>query len=190
MQDSNPQQKILAEFKEHLGKEWAWIAIRGVVAIIFGLMALAWPMATLWALTIMWGAFAFADGAFAFAVGWRLHKKGVRWWPYLVFGVIGVLIGIVTILWPAVTAITLVYIIGFWALFGGLSQLVAAIRLRKEIEGEWLLALAGLIGVAFGLLILFRPLTEGIAVITGFVGIYAVMVGVIFLMLAFKVRNK
>ena len=137
------QDPLLNTLKTHLGLEWKWMALRGAAALVFGFMAIIWPMAAIWSLAVLWGAFALADGVFALATGWRLHKRGARWWPYLLFGVIGVLAGFLTLVWPAITAIVLIYIVGFWALFGGISQIAAAVRLRKEIEGEWLLALAG-----------------------------------------------
>lgn len=165
-------------------------SVRGAVALVFGFMAIIWPLAAIWSLALLWGAFALADGIFALMTGWRLHKRGVRWWPYLFFGVIGVLAGIITLVWPAITAIMLIYVVAFWALFGGVSQILAAIRLRKEIEGEWLLALAGGFGVIFGFLILFRPLPEGVLAIAWLVGFFAIVTGVLHLMLAFKVRGK
>ena len=179
-----------AEFRAHLKKEWGWIALRGVAGIIFGILAISWPLATIWALAIMWGVFALVDGASALAGGWNMHKQGSRWWPYLLFGVIGLAAGIITLIWPAITAFVLVYVIGFWALFGGISQIAAAVRLRKEIQGEWLLGLVGVIGILFGLLILFRPIPEGIMAIALFVGFYAIATGVIYLMLAFRVRRS
>ena len=113
-----------------------------------------------------------------------------RGWAYRLVGVIGLGAGIITLIWPAIRAFVRVYVIGFWALFGGISQIAAAVRLRKEIQGEWLLGLVGVIGILFGLLILFRPIPEGIMAIALFVGFYAIATGVIYLMLAFRVRRS
>lgn len=178
-----------AGFKAHLKKEWGWIALRGAAGILFGLMAIIWPLATIWALAIMWGIFALVDGASALMGGWDMHKQGSRWWPYLIFGLIGLAAGVLTLMWPAITAFVLVYVIAFWALFGGATQIAAAIRLRKEIQGEWLLALVGFIGILFGLLILFRPIPEGITAIAWVVGFYALITGVLYFMLALRVRK-
>lgn len=183
------QDPVLATLQAHLGREWKWIALRGAAALIFGFLAILQPLAAIWALALLWGAFALADGIFALTTGWRLHKRGVHWGPYLAFGVIGVLAGLVTLVWPAITAIVLIYVVALWALIGGISQIVAAIRLRKEIEGEWLLALAGFFGVIFGLLILFRPLPQGVLAIAWLVGFFAIVTGILHLMLAFKVRG-
>lgn len=172
----------------NLGKEWGWIALRGALAVIFGILAVAWPIITVWTLSMVWGVFALADGLFAFSTGWRLHKKGVRWWPYMALGVIGVLAGLIAVIWPGITAFVLVFIIGFWAALGGISQIIAAIRLRKEIDGEWFLILSGLLGLIFGLLLLFRPL-EGAVAIAWIVGFYAIFMGILVIMLALKIRN-
>lgn len=183
------QDNTFTLLKPSLGKEWGWIALRGVLAVIFGMLAVAWPIITVLTLSIVWGVFALADGLFAFGTGWRLHKKGVRWWPYMAFGVIGVLAGLIAIVWPGISAMVLVLIIGFWAALGGASQIVAAIRLRKEIDDEWFMILSGLLGVIFGLLLLFRPL-EGAVAIAWIVGFYAMFMGILLIMLSFKVRSK
>jgi len=173
---------------EHIGKEWGWIALRGVAALIFGVLALIWPLLTIVLLAVMWGAFMFADGVFSLMASWDLHKKGVRWWPYLLYGLLGLATGVLTLLWPGITAFILLYIIAFWALIGGIAQITAAIRLRKEIVDEWALILTGVISVLFGLLVLFRPL-PGVVAIAWMVGIYAIISGVLSLMLAIKVRR-
>ena len=183
------QENLPYLLRANLGRDWALIALRGLLAVIFGVLAIAWPLITVWTLSMLWGVFALADGAFACGTGWRLHKQGVRWWPYLAFGVIGVLAGLVAIIWPGITALALVYVIGFWAACGGLSLIVAAFRLRKEIEDEWFLALSGLLSLIFGLLLLFRPL-DGAVAIAWTVGFYAIFFGVLLLMLAFKIRAR
>lgn len=181
------QNNIYDLLRPNLGREWGWIAVRGVLAVIFGLLAVAWPIITVWTLSMVWGVFALTDGLFAFSTGWRLHKKGIRWWPYLAFGMIGVLAGLVAIIWPGITALVLVFIIGFWAALGGVSQIAAAIRLRKEIDDEWFLVLSGLLGLIFGLLLLFRPL-DGAVAIAWIVGFYAIFTGILLVMLALKIR--
>lgn len=172
-----------------LQKDWGWVALRGAIGILFGILAISWPVVTIWTLAILWGAFAMADGVFAFMTAWRIHKTGARWWPYLLVGLIGVAAGIITLFWPGITIVALVYVIAFWALFGGISQIVAAVRLRKEIQGEWLLILAGAFSVIFGMLILFRPL-EGLLAIAWIVGFYAILTGALYLMLAFRLRRR
>jgi uncharacterized membrane protein HdeD (DUF308 family) len=173
----------------NVGKEWGWIALRGIAAFIFGVLALMWPMLSIVFLAVMWGAFIFADGVFSLMASWELHRQGVRWWPYLLYGLLGLVAGALTLLWPGISAFILVYIIAFWALIGGIAQITAAIRLRKEITDEWSLILLGAISVLFGLLILFSPAPQAVVAIAWMVGIYAMISGILSLMLAFKVRR-
>lgn len=174
----------------HLCREWGWMAFRGILAIILGFVALISPFATIWALAILWGAFALTDGVLAGYTSWRLYKKGVRWWPYALFAVTGVLAGIAALLLPGITALVLIIIIGCWAVMGGVSEIVAAIRLRKEIEGEWRLIFAGAVSTLFGLLLLFKPAAFGVVAIAWIVSFYAFITGSIFLMLAYELRKK
>lgn len=183
------QTSPVARFEQSLAGQWGWIAMRGIIAILFSILALAWPLLTLWVLAILWGAFALTDGIFSFVTAWNLHKKGFRWWTYLLTGVVGVAAGLITFFWPIITAIVLVYIIAFWAIFLGVSEIAAAIRLRREIRGEWLLILAGIISILFGLLIFFRPIPQGVLAIAWLVSAYAFITGVLYLALAFKVRK-
>ncbi len=106
-------QETFGEFKECLERQWGWLALRGIVCIIFGLMAISWPLVAVWALAIMWGVFAILEGGSALGIGWRLHKSGARWWPYVLFGGIGILAGVIALVWPGITAFALIYIIGF-----------------------------------------------------------------------------
>lgn len=177
-------------FAQHVSGEWGWVAFRGVLAIALGVMAIMWPLATIWALAVMWGAFALTDGISAGYTSWRLHKKGVRWWPYALFAVTGVIAGITALIWPGITALVLMMVIGCWAVIGGISQIAAAIRLRKEIEGEWFLAFAGAISVVFGLLLLVRPMPEGVFAIAWIVSFYAFLTGGLYLMLAYRLKRS
>mgnify|MGYP003623907268 CR=1 FL=1 len=79
---------------DQLCHEWKWMALRGVLSIAFGVLAMVWPLATIWTLALFWGAFAFLDGVSAGMTGWRLYKRGVRWWPYLAFAAIGIVAGV------------------------------------------------------------------------------------------------
>ncbi len=136
------------------------------------------------------GAFMFADGVSAGITGWHLYKRGVRRWPYRLLAVIGGLAGALAFLWPGLTAVGLMFVIAFWALFGGVSQVIAAVRLRKEIQGEWFLIAAGAVSVLFGLLLIFRPVPEGMVAISWMIGIYAMIVGALYVMLALKLRRN
>lgn len=189
MQDTFTQEN-LESFRSNLSRQWGWIALRGVVAIVFGVLAFIMPWGTALALAVAWGAFAFVDGVLGVFSGWQIHKKGQRWWPYLLFGLTGVVAGLVSLAWPGITILALVYVIAFWALFGGVTQIAAAIRLRKEIDGEWSMIFGGIIAVLLGLLLLFRPPGEAVLAITWIIGFYALISGIFALALAFRVRPK
>lgn len=183
-------QTSLYNFEDCVRCEWYWFAMRGTIAFLFGFMAIIWPIATLWAIALFWGAFVFTDGAFSLLSSWRIRKKGVRWWPYFLLGVSGVLAGIITFAWPNITATALIYIIAVWALFGGITQVLAAVRLRDVVDSEWVLALSGLISVIFGLLIFSSPVPEGVMAIAWMVGFFAIVVGMLHTILAIKIKNK
>lgn len=177
------------DFQEQVSRQWGWIALRGVIALLFGIGAFLWPFSSAWALAVVWGAFALVDGGLALFTGWNMHRQGARWWPYLVFGVVGIVAGLISLAWPGITVIVLVYTVAFWAIFGGISQILAAIRLRKEIEGEWALVLGGVVAVLFGVLLLARPLPEAIVTVTWVIGFFALMMGIFTLSLAFRLKS-
>lgn len=171
-----------------LGKQWGWIALRGVAAIIFGVFAFAFPGVTLAVLVIFWGAYALADGVFAIVAGLRIRDNGKPLWPLIVAGVLGILAGVVTFLWPGLTALTLILIIGLWAIAIGVFQIVAAIRLRKEIEGEWLQILSGLLSIVFGVVVVLQP-GAGAVGLAWLIGAYAIAFGVLLVALAWRLRG-
>lgn len=179
----------------HAGREWGWVALRGVVAVLFGLMAVLMPGITLSALVLVWGAFALADGIFALAdgifalvAGWRIRDQDKPLWPLILVGLTGIAAGIATFAWPGLTALVLLYIIAFWAVIGGVFQIAAAIRFRKDIENEWLHGLSGALSIVFGALLLFQPGAGALALVW-VIGVYAVLFGVLLLALAFRLKN-
>ena len=135
------------------------------------------------ALVLLYGAYAFADGVLAIAllVG---RTVGVPWWALLIEGLAGIGVGIITLLWPGITARVLLYLIAFWAVVTGVFEIVAAIRLRKEIRGEWLLALSGALSVLFGVALIVSPGTGALAVVW-LIGAYAIVFGVLMIALRF-----
>src|SRR5262245_11439403 len=126
-----------------LARNWWVLAIRGVAAILFGIGAFVWPGLTLAVLVLLFGAYALVDGVFAVVAGIAAYGQQERWWMMLLEGLAGIVIGILTFAWPGVTALVLLYFIAAWSIVTGAFEIAAAIRLRKEIEGEWALALAG-----------------------------------------------
>ena len=173
-----------------LSRNWWALALRGLAALIFGLLAFVWPGITLWALILLFGAYMLVDGAFAIVAAVRVAGDAARWWLLLVEGILGVLAGIVAFVWPGLTALALLYFVAAWAIVTGIFEIVGAIRLRREIEGEWALILGGALSVLFGVLLLVVGPGVGLLSLVWLIGVYAVAFGVLLLILAFRVRNE
>src|SRR4051794_18320940 len=148
-----------------LARNWWALVLRGLFAVLFGIMAFAWPGITLGALVLLYGAYALVDGIFAIAAALAGRTGGLPWWAMLLEGVAGIAVGIMTFAWPGITAIVLLYLIAAWALVTGVLEIVAAIRLCREIRGEWLLALSGILSVLFGLALVVNPGAGALAVV-------------------------
>src|SRR5512135_3769825 len=161
-----------------LARNWWALVLRGLFAVLFGIMALAWPGITLGALVLLYGAYALADGVFAIAAVMAGRTGGRPWWSLLVEGLVGIAVGIMTFAWPGITALVLLYLIAAWAFVTGIFEIVAAIRLREEIRGEWLLALSGILSILFGLALVVYPGAGALAVIW-VIGAYAIASGVL-----------
>jgi uncharacterized membrane protein HdeD (DUF308 family) len=170
-----------------LTRNWGWVALRGVVALLFGLLTLRNPALTLAALVLLFGAYALVDGVFA-VISAISNRHGDRnWIALLIGGLAGIIIGVCTFFAPGVTTTVLLYFIAAWAIVTGIAQIAAAIRLRKVIHGEWLLALAGVLSVALGLFLFGRPAVGALAVVL-WIGAYAVVMGIVLIVLALRLR--
>jgi uncharacterized membrane protein HdeD (DUF308 family) len=172
-----------------LSRNWWALALRGLAAILFGVLAFAWPGITLFVLILFFGAYMLVDGIFAIVAAVRVAREEARWWLLLLEGILGVVAGIVTFFWPGLTALALLYLIAAWAIVTGIMEIVEAIRLRQEIVGEWALILGGALSVLFGVLLVVIPARAGLLSLTWLIGIYAVAFGVLLVILAFRVRN-
>ena len=168
-----------------LARNWWALALRGFAAVLFGLLTFFLPGITLVTLVLLFGAYALVDGLFNLLAFFRVASHH---WALLVEGVIGIIAGIVTFTWPTITAIALLYLIAFWAIFTGVFEIVAGIRLRKVIANEWLLLLMGVLSALFGLVILFAPGVGALAIVL-WIGVYALMFGIVLLALAFRLRG-
>ncbi|HKN57107.1 MAG TPA: HdeD family acid-resistance protein [Amycolatopsis sp.] len=166
---------------------WPVVAVRGGLAIVFGVLTLIWPALTILALAIIYGVYALFDGVGGLMEAFRSRDSGHRW-SYALFGILGLIAGVLVLAWPGITVLVLATLIGIWAIVSGVAEISAAIRLRKQIEGEAFLIIAGAISVLAGILIVFNPIAGafGIALL---VGIYAILYGVILLVLAFRLRS-
>ncbi len=171
-----------------LGQNWWAVAIRGLAAIIFGILALIWPGITFTVLVLFWGAYALVDGIFAILSVLTHHAGGNHRALLLLEGIAGILAGILTFIWPGLTGFVLLYLIAAWAVVTGVLEILAAIRLRREITNEWLLALGGIVSIVFGILIAAFPAAGALAV-TWLIGAYAIVFGLLLLFLAFRLRS-
>ncbi|AGI26749.1 HdeD family acid-resistance protein [Pseudomonas sp. MT3] len=171
-----------------LGQHWKWIALRGVAAVVFGVLAIAWPTIALAVLVLVWGAYAFVDGVFTLLAAARMRESGRPIWPLILVGLLGVGAGLVAFFWPALTALGLLMLIAAWALVTGVLQIVAAIRLRKALANEWWLGLSGALSVLFGVMMIANPGAGAVAV-AWVIGAYAVFFGVMLVLLALRLRK-
>lgn len=167
---------------------WWAIAVRGIVAVLFGIAAFTWPGITLWALVALFGGFALVDGIFAIVESFRRNVRGEQWWVLFFEGLTGIGIGVLTFLWPGLTAMGLLYLIAFWAIVTGVFEVISAVRLRHEIRGEWMMALIGIISIAFGLLLVAFPLAGAVSVVL-MIGAFSFVMGALMIALAFKMRS-
>ena len=170
-----------------MATNWWLTVLRGVAAIIFGVLAFAWPGITLLTLVLFWGAFALIDGVLAIIAAVKGGNPMPRWWLAIV-GIAGIAAGALTFLMPGLTALVLVTFIAVWAIVLGVMEIYGAIKLRKEIEGEWFLILNGALSVVFGILILWRPMT-GVLALIYIIGAYAIILGVIYVLFGLKLRK-
>jgi uncharacterized membrane protein HdeD (DUF308 family) len=159
-----------------------------VVAILFGLLAFSHPGAMTLGLILTFGAYAFIGGVASIISAARRERAGASWGALLVEGLLGIAVAVMAVLWPATAALAFVWVIGAWAVITGALEIVTAVRMRKVIEHEWTLGLAGAVSVAFGLLMLFRPVIGTLAIVW-WLGAYAMVFGILMIVLGFKLRG-
>jgi uncharacterized membrane protein HdeD (DUF308 family) len=174
---------------ELLARRWWMFTLRGAVAVLFGLLAIVWPEITVLALVLLWGAYTLIDGltSVILAISERDAPREHRM-TYGLLGVLGVAIGIITFVWPTITAMALLILIAVWALFAGAMQIAAAIRLRKVIRHEWFLALTGLVCVVLGVMLIVQP-TEGATGLVVAIATFAIVWGVALILFGLRLRT-
>lgn len=171
-----------------LSRNWWLVVLRGVLGIAFGIITVVAPAISLTALVLLFGAYAFADGVLAIATAVRRRVTTERWWILLLEGLVGIGAGLVTLFLPGITALVLLYIIAGWAVATGILELVAAVRLRKAIKHEWLLAIGGIASIAFGVLIALFPGAGALALVI-WIGAYAFVFGTLLVALGLRLRG-
>jgi len=170
-----------------LARNWWLLLLRGIAAILFGLLAFAWPGITLLSLVILYGFYALFDGLFAILAAIKGGNVESRWWLILI-GILGVAAGLLTFFWTGITALVLIMFIGAWALIHGIFEIVGAIKIRKEIDNEWWLILSGALSVLFGLMVLIMPGAGALALIW-VIGAYAIVFGGLLVGFAFRLKK-
>jgi uncharacterized membrane protein HdeD (DUF308 family) len=171
-----------------LAQNWWAVALRGVFAILFGVIALLVPGATILSLVLLFSGYMLVDGIFGIVAALRAARKGERWGLLVVEGVLNIAVGVVAFLWPGLTAITFVVLLAAWSLVSGGLMLGAAFRLTRE-HGRWWLVFGGLVSIVFGVLLAIAPVI-GAVVLTWWLGAYALAFGVALLVLAFRLRAR
>jgi uncharacterized membrane protein HdeD (DUF308 family) len=164
-------------------RNWWVLLIRGILAVLFAVMAFTLPGLTLVTLVLLYGVYALADGLTALWVGGRASA----WW-FALLGILGVIVGVFTFIYPGITAVALLYLIAAWAVVRGVFEIVTAIHLRREINNEWMLIIAGIISIIFGVALAANPAAGALAVVW-IIGAYAFIFGLMMIVLAFRLRG-
>ena len=168
---------------------WWALTVRGVAALVFGVLAVLWPELSLLVLVLLFGAFTFVDGMCALILALQRRHATARWWAPALQGLAGVLIGVLTFLWPGLTGLALLYLIAAWALITGVLEIVVAVWLRKVITGEWLLGLSGALSVLFAVLLVLFP-SSGALTVVWLIAAYAIAAGITLVVLGLRLRRQ
>jgi len=170
------------------GNAWWLLLINGLCAIAFGVLSFLWPGLTLLVLVVLYGAYAILDGITALMAARARNEVGKPWGSMVFVGIVSILAGIAALVWPGLTGLVLLIVIAVWAIVRGVLEIIAAIELRKRIQNEWLLALAGLVSVLFGIVLLVAP-GQGAVALIWVIAAFAVVHGVLLVTLALRVRG-
>lgn len=163
---------------ELLSRHWWLVLLRGIAGVLFGIAAFAWPTLTLLTLVTLFGIYAFADGIIAIWLSFTKREGQGYWWQMLLVGIVSLAAGVVTFLWPGKTAVFLLLAIAVWAVIHGVFEIAAAIQVRHEMKGEWLLILAGILSIVFGLALIARPAVGALAMVW-LIGSYSFAFGLV-----------
>ena len=170
-----------------LGRSWWMLALRGVIALLFGILALMWPGITLLWLVFLFAAYALLTGVVSVAGAVTNRKADKQWWMILLLGLVGIAAGLLAVIYPGLTALALVLLMGANAVVTGVLDIAVAVRLRKAIRNEWLLILTGVVSIVFGVLVLLFPGAGALALVW-LISTYAIFTGILLLALAFRAQ--
>jgi uncharacterized membrane protein HdeD (DUF308 family) len=165
------------------GQSWRMLLLRGILAILFGILAFAWPSSILLLLTTIFAVYAFVDGILAVVAGLT-----ARWPLVTILGVIGILVGLLAFFHPGVLVTTAVFVIAVWSILRGAAEIAAAVELRRSIPNEWSMILDGILSVLFGVLLFAYPIAGALSVVL-IIGAYAIVVGILRIVVAFRVKK-
>jgi len=185
MSNERRYRQRLSRFAEN----WRAVALRGLVAVLFGLVVLFWPGLILAVLSLFFGIYALVDGGVVLVPALRSSDRGPRRWLPLAEGTVGVIAGLVALLWPGMTTSGLLYVIVGWAVATGILKIITAIMLRSEVENGWLLAGGGALSVLFGV-ILAALVGSDLPSLAPFIGVFALVVGLALIVFAFRIRDR
>ena len=172
-----------------LAANWRALALRGLIALLFGLVVLFWPGLVLNVLSILFGIYAAVDGAITLVPALRSPERGTRRTLPLTEGAVGIVAGLVALLWPGLTVVGLVYVIAGWAIATGVLKMLTAILLRDEVENGWMLAGSGALSALFGILLVALARSD-MPFLAPFIGGFAVVVGLALIVFAFRLRER
>jgi uncharacterized membrane protein HdeD (DUF308 family) len=172
---------------DQLAERWWALVIRGAAAILFGALTFVLPDISLLVLLVAWAAYALVDGVLNLMLAARGARAGRRWGWLLFEGLVSIAAGVIAVVWPGITAWALLMVVAAWAVVTGIAEIAVAIRLRKQVHGEWLLALGGVLSIAFGVLLVVYP-GAGILAMLWIVGTYAILFGVLLIGLGWRLH--
>jgi uncharacterized membrane protein HdeD (DUF308 family) len=195
---SDPHPSFGGEVPRNLpAHNWAWFLFRGIIAMILGILAIFFPFSALTAFAFLFALFAFVDGISLLVsgiAGAASHRE--RWWGLVIAGLVGIAVGVIYIAWPGLStvsyALVFLVMIAIWAIVNGIGQIGSAMRLRREIHGEWLLAVAGIFSILLGVAILVVTATvpgASLLSVGWIIGFYALVIAAALIALAFRLRG-
>ena len=177
-----------SSFLDVFAARWWSPVVRGIAAILFGILAITVPGASLAALVILWGVYAIIDGGFNIGLAFIRGRAGARWGWFLFEGLVSIGAGVLTFAWPQITATVLLFVIAFWAVVTGIAELAAAFALRGIKSGEWLLGFAGVLSILLGALLFAHPAAGALALVWT-IGLYAILFGVLLVGMGLRLHH-